>query len=159
MPLSLMLLTVRIHRASSLPLQVACFSGGPPTHRGNRPCIRRPCRTSVAGGSGAWLVGTWPCRVEQECPLPGGVAPRRCLFPGGSAVRQGMDRGLGGREGAVLAQGGRSKKGTRVAVIVEVFVRWRLDVRCSYYRFKIIFSWKWWGFSCSDTLAGKNVGP
>lgn len=52
-------------------LQVVCFSGGPPTRPVNLPCTQRPCRISVAGESGAWLVGMWQCVPGswEVCPL------------------------------------------------------------------------------------------
>lgn len=50
--------------------QVACSSGGPPTRPASLPCTRRPCRTSVAGESGAWLVGMWPCCLVSRTSVP-----------------------------------------------------------------------------------------
>lgn len=50
--------------------QVGCSSGGPPTRPANPPCIQRPCRTSVAGESGVWLVGMWPRLLGSGTSVP-----------------------------------------------------------------------------------------
>lgn len=98
--------------------QVGCSSGGPPTRPANPPCTQRPCRTSVAGESGAWLVGMWPrllgsgtsvpflglVDTPERAPLPlrgSSVSPPHSLLQGIRHSRTQEGRYCLGQEGLV----------------------------------------------------------
>lgn len=104
-PLSLLLLTVRTQRVVFASPGGLFFWGATNT---SRESTMYPKTVQDLCG---WRIRSLACGYvavsggEQDCPPPGGVAPQRCLFPGGSAVHQGSMEGRGcacPRRGLVL---------------------------------------------------------